>query len=89
MQWLWYDYGFVFAKNSRTRSDVFAQNIAILKKSFVSLQAFSQNYDLISHTIHLVCINFLNKWQNPEFKANFGRQTFEKLFLSEFSSETC
>ena len=27
------------------------------------LQLFSQDYDLISHTTYVVCVNFIHKWQ--------------------------
>ena len=57
------------------------------------LQPFSQDYDLASHTIYVVCVTFIHKWRDLQFKVDSERQIFEKLFmailLSEFLPEIC
>ena len=34
------------------------------------LQPFSQDYGLASHTIHIVCINFIHEWRDLLFNVN-------------------
>ena len=46
----------------------------------LSLQAFSQDHDLVSHTIYVVCVNFIHNWWDLQFKVDSERQLFEKLF---------
>ena len=71
--------------------------IIILKKNLVctsvhvhtyihnwSLQHFSQDYDLASHTIQNVRLNFKREMRNMRFKVDAKRQIFEKLFLARF-----
>ena len=48
------------------------------------LQAFSQYYGLASHTIHVVCANFIHEWRDLQFKVDSERQIFEKLFHGRF-----
>ena len=45
-----------------------------------SLQLFRQGYGLASHTIYVVCVNFIHKWRNLPLKVDSERQIFEKLF---------
>ena len=40
-----------------------------------------QDYNLVSHTIHVVYVNFVHKWQDVHFKVDSERQIFEKLFM--------
>ena len=47
-----------------------------------SLQSFSQVYDLVSHTTYVVCVHFINGWQNLQFKVDSEPQSFEKLFMA-------
>ena len=49
-----------------------------------SLQSFSQDYDLASHTTYVVCINFIHKWRDLQFKFDFERQIFEKILHGDF-----
>ena len=44
------------------------------------LQPFSQDYDLASHTIHVVCINFTHKWRDLQFHIDSKRQIFWESF---------
>ena len=51
--------------------------------------------DLVSHITYVVCVNFIHKWQNLQFKVVSERQIFWETFhcsfnlLSEFSPEIC
>ena len=51
--------------------------------------------DLVSHTTYVVGVNFIHKWLDLQFKANFERQIFLRNFrwqfylLSEFLPEIC
>ena len=38
--------------------------------------------DLVSHTIYVVCFNFIHKWRNLRLKFDSERQIFKKLFLA-------
>ena len=39
--------------------------------------------DLVSHTTYVVCVNFIHKWRNLQFKVDSERQIFfEKLFMA-------
>ena len=40
-----------------------------------SLQPFSQDYELVSYTTYVVCVNFIHKWRDLQFKVDFDRQT--------------
>ena len=41
--------------------------------------------DLVSQTTYLVCVNFIHKWRDLQFKVDSERQVFiEKLFLEIF-----
>ena len=46
------------------------------------LQPFSQDYDLVSHTTYVVCVNFIHEWRDLQFKVDSERQIFEKLFMA-------
>ena len=45
-----------------------------------SIQLFSRDYDIAFHTTYAVCVNFINEWQDVQFKVDSKRQTFDKLF---------
>ena len=51
--------------------------------------------DLVSHTTYIVCVNFIHKWRNLQFKVDSERQIFWETFngsfnlLSEFLPEIC
>ena len=46
-----------------------------------SLQRFSQDYGLASHTTHAVCVNFIRNWGDDlHFNVDSERQIFQKLF---------
>ena len=38
--------------------------------------------NLASHTIYVVCVNFIHEWRDLQFKVVSERQTFEKLFMT-------
>ena len=51
--------------------------------------------DLVSHITYVVCVNFMHKWQDLQFKVDTERQIFWETFhgnfywLSEFLPEIC
>ena len=51
--------------------------------------------DLVSHTTYAVCVNFIHKWRDLQFKVDSERQIFWQAFhgnfylLSEFLPEIC
>ena len=49
-----------------------------------SLQPFSQDSDLASHTTYVVCVNFIHEWRDLHFNVDSERQIFEKLFHGRF-----
>ena len=60
-----------------------------------SLQPFSQDYGLASHTTHVVCVNFIRERRDLQFNVDSERQIFWETFswqfylLSEFLPEIC
>ena len=44
------------------------------------LKPFSQDYDLVSHTTHAVCVNFIREWRPLQFKVDSERQIFGEIF---------
>ena len=51
----------------------------------------SQDCDLASHTTYIVCVNFIHKWRDLQFKVVSERQIFEKLFHGNliYSQASC
>ena len=49
-----------------------------------SLQAFSQDSNLVSYTTYVVCINFIHELRDLELKVDAERQIFEKLLIAIF-----
>ena len=47
-----------------------------------SLQPFRQDYDLVSHTTNVVCVNFIHEWRDLQFKVDSERQIFKKHFMA-------
>ena len=51
--------------------------------------------DLVSHAAYIVCVNFIHKWRDLQFKVDSERQIFWETFhgsfnlLSEFLPEIC
>ena len=51
--------------------------------------------DLVSHTTYVVCVNFIHKCRDLQFKVDYERQIFWETFhgnfylLSKFLSEIC
>ena len=39
---------------------------------------------LVSHTTYVVCVNFIHKRRDLQFKVDFEQQIFEKLFMAIF-----
>ena len=50
-----------------------------------NIQAFSQDYELASHTTFVACINLIHEWWYDFFFRNFSWQFFN--LLSEFQPE--
>ena len=51
---------------------------------------FSQGYDLVSHTTHVVYVNIIHDNRYLEFKDDSEQQIFEKLFMViSFLPEIC
>ena len=52
-------------------------------------------FDLVSHTTYVVCVNFIHKWRDLQFKVDSERQIFLRNFpwqfylLSVFLPEIC
>ena len=40
--------------------------------------------DLVSHTTNVVCVNFVHKWRNLQFKVDSERQIFWETFHGNF-----
>ena len=40
--------------------------------------------ELVSHTTYVVCVNFIHKWRDLQFKVDSERQIFEKHFTVIF-----
>ena len=40
--------------------------------------------DLFSHTTYIVCVNFIHKWRDLQFKINSDWQIFWETFSSQF-----
>ena len=63
-------------------------NITILIGHYIHnwpLQPFSQDYGLVSHTTHVVCVNFIRKCGKVlQFNVDPELQIFEKLFHGRF-----
>ena len=38
--------------------------------------------DLASHTTYVVCVSFIHKWWDLQFKVDSKRQIFKKLFMA-------
>ena len=47
-----------------------------------SQQFFRQDYYLVSHVTYVVCINSIHDWRDLQFKVDYERQIFEKLFMA-------
>ena len=45
------------------------------------LQAFSQDYDLASHTTNVVYINCIHEWRDIQFKVDSVQQVFDGNFI--------
>ena len=41
--------------------------------------------DLVSHTTYIVCVNFIHKWRNLQFKVDSERQIFWETFNGSFN----
>ena len=42
--------------------------------------------DLVSHTTYVVCVGFIHKWQDLQFKVDFEQQIFWETFHGSFLS---
>ena len=40
--------------------------------------------DLVSHTTYVVCVNFIHKWRDLQFKVDSERQIFWETFYGNF-----
>ena len=40
--------------------------------------------DLVSHTTYVVCVNFIHKWRQLQFKVDSERQIFLRNFSWQF-----
>ena len=52
------------------------------------LQLWSLDYDVLSHTIYVVCVNFILRRWNLQFKVNSERQIFSRNFSWQFYFNT-
>ena len=68
---------------SCNKKSVYGLNIGIPTYIHIwLLQPFSQNYDLPPHITFVVPVNFMHERYNLQFKVDFERQIFEKLFMA-------
>ena len=49
-----------------------------------SLQAFSQDYDLVSSTTYIVCINFIHFWWDLQLKHDSKTTDYLETILHSF-----
>ena len=56
--------------------EIFIEKVFMETKHTYSLQQFSQDYNLASHKTYVVCVNFMHKWRDLQFKVNSDRQIF-------------
>ena len=49
-----------------------------------SLQPFSHIIGLVSHTTYVVCVNFIHKWRDLQFKVGSERPIFLRNFSWQF-----
>ena len=57
-----------------------------------SLQPSVRNIDLVSHTAYVVCVNFVHKWRDLQFKVDSERQIFWETFSLQvfiYSQSVC
>ena len=55
-----------------------------------SLQPFSQDFGIASHTTHVVCVNFIREWRDLQFNVISERHILRQFYLlSEFLPEIC
>ena len=45
------------------------------------MQAFSQDYDLVSHSTYVVCVNFIREWRDLQFKKSIPNDRFMRNFF--------
>ena len=50
------------------------------------LQPSIQDYGLVSHTTHLLCIHFIHEWRDLQFNVDSKRQIFEKFSWQVYST---
>ena len=48
--------------------------------TYIINTTFGQNYDSVSNTTNVMCVNFIYEWRDLQFKVDSERQIFEKLF---------
>ena len=48
-----------------------------------SLQSFSQDYNLVAHNGHIVCVNFIREWWDLQFKVDSKRHNNDIIGLSK------
>ena len=52
--------------------------------SYIHTYIIGQDYGPASHTIHIVCVNFIRDWLDLELKVDSKPQIFQKLFHARF-----
>ena len=74
---------------------VYIRELYNVSYTYWSLQSFSQNYVLASHTSHVVRINLVPQWRGLQFDVEYERKIVDKFFhgrfilLSEFLQQIC
>ena len=71
-----------FSRRENSQMNNFYKHIHITYILNWSLQPFSQDYDLVSHTTYVVCVNFVHEWRDLQFKVDSERQIFDKVFIA-------
>ena len=47
------------------------------------LQSFSQDYGLVSHTAHVVCVNFMHEWRDIQFNVDSESRFLRNFFMAD------
>ena len=66
------------------QSDKYTWRIMCLLSRNIYYSPSVRIIDLVSHTTYVVCVNFINKWRDLQFKVDSERQIFWETFHGNF-----
>ena len=88
---LWFSFWLLYWWPGRSGSFDSHTSIGDLTARMVFLHVYNIHYspsvriiDLVSHTIYVVCVNFIHKWRDLHFKVDSERQIFWETFNGNF-----